>query len=132
MLLQGIVSVDLTRLSRDGGRDAIGRYRIGSEATALEVDFALEAKCYGPGNPVGVKDTSRLISRLRHRQFGILVTTSYVNTQAYKEIQEDRHPVLIVCGRDIVDLLKRAGMRDSSTVANWLSVRFAEPAKRTQ
>lgn len=75
MLLPDIVSMDLTRMSRDGGRDAIGRYRIGSEATAINVDFALEAKCYDPSSPVGVKDTSRLISRLRHRQFGILVTT---------------------------------------------------------
>jgi hypothetical protein len=132
LLLPGIVSVDLTRLSRDGGRDAIGRYRIGSEATGINVEFALEAKCYDSNNPVGVKETSRLISRLRHRQFGILVTTSFVNTQAYKEIQEDGHPVLIVCGRDIVDLLKREGMRDSRAVTNWLNIRFSELAKRLQ
>ncbi|MCP1762460.1 O-acetyl-ADP-ribose deacetylase (regulator of RNase III) [Bradyrhizobium japonicum] len=36
----------------------------------------LEAKCYGSGNSVGVREMSRLISRLRHRQFGVLVTTS--------------------------------------------------------
>lgn len=33
MLLDGIVSVDLTRPSRDGGRDAIGKYRIGFDVT---------------------------------------------------------------------------------------------------
>ncbi|HWG87259.1 MAG TPA: restriction endonuclease [Candidatus Acidoferrales bacterium] len=131
MLLPGIVSVDLTRPARDGGRDAIGRYRIGSDATAIEVDFALEAKCYQPENSVGIKETSRLISRLRHRQFGILVTTSYVNTQAYKEIQEDRHPVLIICGSDIVAILKRAGIRDTSAVDDWLSGKFTEPSKRS-
>jgi Restriction endonuclease len=43
---------------------------------------------------VGVKELSRLISRLRHRQFGILVTTSYLGHQAYEELRSDRHPVL--------------------------------------
>lgn len=130
MLLPGIVSIDLTRVSRDGGRDAIGRYRIGSDSTAIEVEFALEAKCYAPQSAVGVSETSRLISRLRHRQFGILVTTSFVNVQAYKEIREDQHPVLIVSGSDIVAILKQAGMRDEATVRAWLDTRFAEPSPR--
>lgn len=131
MLLPGIVSVDLTRMSRDGGRDAIGRYRIGSDIAAIEVDFALEAKLYGPEGSVGVRDTNRLISRLRYRQFGILVTTSYVNAQAYKEIQEDEHPVLIISGSDIVATLKQAGMRDHAAVEDWIIARFSNPAKRT-
>lgn len=130
MLLVGIVAIDLTRRSRDGGRDAIGKYRIGFDTTAIEVDFALEAKCYEPGNSVGVKETSRLISRLRHRQFGILVTTSYVHSQAYKEITDDRHPVLIICGSDMVTILRRAGVRDEAAVRTWLDAKFAEPALR--
>lgn len=79
------ISFELTRPSRDGGRDAIGLYRIGHGASAILVDCALEAKCYGLDNCVGVREVSRLISRLRHRQFGILVTTSYLNSQAYVE-----------------------------------------------
>jgi len=130
MLLPGIVSIDLTRLSRDGGRDAIGRFRIGSDVTAIDVEFALEAKCHDLQSSVGVKQTSRLISRLRHRQFGILVTTSYVNAQAYKEIQEDNHPVLIISGSDITAILKRAGMRDKSAVENWLDAKFSGLATR--
>jgi nucleoside-diphosphate-sugar epimerase len=47
-----------------------------------------------------------LISRLRFRQFGIFVTTSYLATQAYKEIREDGHPVVVLAARDIADLLK--------------------------
>ena len=54
--------------------------------------FALEAKCYAPGHGVGVRETSRLISRLRYRQFGVLVTTSHLDSQAYQEIREDGHP----------------------------------------
>lgn len=81
ILLPDVMSLDVTRPSRDGGRDALGQFRIGSGETAIVVDFALEAKCCELANSVGVKETSRLISRLRHRQFGILVTTSYVDIQ---------------------------------------------------
>lgn len=67
---------EITRPWRDGGRDELGTYRIGQGAGAIDVEFALEAKCYGLKNGVGIKPLARLISRLRHRQFGILVTTS--------------------------------------------------------
>lgn len=130
MLLPGVVERDLTRRSRDGGRDAVGKYRVGSEITGIKVDFALEAKCYGPDCSVGVKDVSRLISRLRHRQFGILVTTSYVHSQAYQEIVDDQHPILIICGRDIASILKNSGIRDEPAVRDWLESTFREPAKR--
>jgi hypothetical protein len=124
MLLPGIVTIDVTRPSRDGGRDAIGKYRIGFDQSAVEVDFALEAKCYAVENSVGVKETSRLISRLRHRQFGILVTTSYVNEQAYKEIKDDKHPILILVAIDIVAILRRAGIRDSEAASTWVTNNF--------
>ena len=75
----------------------------------VAVEFALEAKCYGLAHSVGVREVSRLVSRLRHRQFGVLVTTSYVHDQAYREIREDGHPVVIIAGRDLVDLLKGRG-----------------------
>lgn len=130
MLLPSIVERDLTRRMRDGGRDAIGKYRVGSDATAIRVDFALEAKCYAPDAALGVKETSRLISRLRHRQFGILVTTSYVHSQAYEEIVEDAHPVLIISGADIISILKRAGIRDQQAVRDWLASKFSVPAAR--
>jgi Restriction endonuclease AspBHI N-terminal/Restriction endonuclease len=130
LLLPGIVSIDLTRASRDGGRDAIGKYRIGSGETAIDVEFALEAKCYGPEHAVSVKDTARLISRLRHRQFGILVTTSYIHSQAYKEIKDDQHPVVMVTGADIVAILKGAGVRDKPAVETWVGREgFRDPVR---
>lgn len=130
MLLPGIISTDITRPSRDGGRDAVGKYRIGFGDTAIEVDFALEAKCYAAENAVGIKATSRLISRLRHRQFGVLVTTSFLHSQAYKEIRDDMHPILIVCGSDIVQIVKRSGIGTLSAVKDWLSVGFAKPVEQ--
>jgi hypothetical protein len=69
----------------------------------------------------GVKETSRLISRLRHRQFGIFITTSYVALQAYKEIIEDGHPLLIISAIDISQLLISKGIADVSMLEQWLS-----------
>ena len=119
-MMPDIRDAELTRPWRDGGRDAVGKYHIGSGASSIQVDFALEAKCYDPaGKGVGVKELSRLISRLRHRQFGILVTTSYLASQAYREVKEDGHPVVVICGADIAELLKtKLGGMDQ--VEKWL------------
>ena len=78
-----------------------------------------------PSNSVGVREMSRLISRLRHRQFGILVTTSYVDVQAYREIKEDGHPIVVISGGDIADLLKLNGHSTAEAVTLWLQSEFA-------
>ncbi len=95
-----------TRPTKDGGRDGIGKYAIMKRLkTSLNTTFAVEAKCYEPNRSVGVKETSRLISRIRHRQFGVFVTTSFVAPQAYEEILEDDQPIAIIAGNDIIDIL---------------------------
>ncbi|RYU09674.1 restriction endonuclease [Nocardioides iriomotensis] len=124
MIAPATDEIEVTRPSRDGGRDAVGRYAIGPPGDLVRIDFALEAKCYGPLNSVGVREMSRLISRLRHRQFGVLVTTSYVNRQAYQEVRDDGHPIAIVSGRDIVEVLKRRGWGSLRAVRQWLVTEF--------
>jgi pimeloyl-ACP methyl ester carboxylesterase len=114
----------LTAPSRDGGRDGYGYYKLGPESDPIRLDFALEAKCYGADNGVGVRDLSRLISRLRHRQFGVLVTTSYLAPQAYEELREDDHPVVVISARDIVDILKRRGISTATETEAWLRREF--------
>ncbi len=119
-----IVQWDLTRPWRDGGRDAIGEYRIGTDDSAILVKIALEAKCKVTNSGSGVKEISRLVSRLRHRQFGVFVTTSYVSESAYKEIVEDSHPVIILGGRDIARILIRSGYNSEAEVETWLHTNF--------
>lgn len=128
LMLPDTATLDVTRPSRDGGRDGIGKLRLGlgKGPAAILVDFALEAKCYAADNAVGVREMSRLISRLRHRQFGVLVTTSWVDIQAYREIKEDEHPIVVIAAADIVALLKAAGRSDPRAVAEWLSQEFAD------
>jgi hypothetical protein len=124
LVLANVTSIDLTRPTRDGGRDAIGLYQIGNGPSSISVDFAIEAKCYAPENSVGVRELSRLISRLRHRQFGMLVTTSWVHSQAYTEIREDGHPIIIISGTDIVRILKTHGIATPDAVGSWLQKSF--------
>jgi hypothetical protein len=127
LMLPDIAALDLTRPSRDGGRDAVGQLKLGRGPGTILVDFALEAKCYGLEHSVGVREMSRLISRLRHRQFGMLITTSYVDLQAYREIKEDQHPIIIISAVDIIELLKSGGHSDVNVVQAWLEREFAPP-----
>lgn len=119
LAMPGIGELQLTRPWRDGGRDATGLYHIGHGAGAIEVEFAVEAKCYAPTSGVGVKELSRLLSRLRHRQFGVLVTTSYLALQAYSELKEDNHPVVVISAVDISEILINK-IGDLRQVRVWL------------
>jgi hypothetical protein len=122
MMDSNFVEFSMTRPWRDGGRDAIGYYAIsqgGKVNPPLKIDCALEAKCYSENNSVGVKQMSRLISRIRYRQFGIMMTTSFVNGQAYREVVEDGHPILIVSASDIAGILRRNSI-DTSNIYEYL------------
>ena len=127
---QRVIVDEVTRGVIDGGRDAHGRYLLGLPTDPVYAEFALEAKCYQPAingakaNTVGVKEVSRLISRIRHRQFGVLVTTSVIARQVYEEVRDDRHPIIFLSGRDIADILIGAGINTPQLVANLLSAEF--------
>lgn len=120
LYLPNVSALNVTRPSRDGGRDAIGKYRVGRGASAIDIDFAVEAKCYRPGNSVGVRELSRLISRLRHRQFGVLVTTSHLDRQAYSELKEDGHPIVVLSGGDIAELIHTSGVAADAGIEAYL------------
>ena len=51
--------------------------------------------------------------------FRVLVTTSYLNAQAYAEFKSDGHPIVVISGRDIVEILRSHGYgdKDSGPVA---------------
>lgn len=118
-----IVDIDVTRPYKDGGFDAEGKYRIFSNVeNVVYVDFYLQAKCYNyETTSIGVKDTARLISRIKDRQFGILITTSYIAKQAYEEILNDRHPVVFINGKNIVDyVFYELEIKDIESLEKWL------------
>ena len=127
---QRVIIDEITRAAVDGGRDAVGRYLLGLSDDPVYAEFSLEAKCYRPplngkrANTVGVKDVSRLISRIRHRQFGVLVTTSVIAPQAYEEVREDRHPIIFFSGKDITDILTTNGFNTPNLVKDMLQNEF--------
>ena len=130
LLDQRVVIDEITRGSVDGGRDAVGRHLLGLNDDPVYAEFSLEAKCYQPpivghsANTVGVKEVSRLISRIRHRQYGVLVTTSVVARQAYEEVREDRHPIIFIAGKDIAEILVRNGYSTAELVRRLLLDEF--------
>jgi restriction endonuclease Mrr len=81
----------------------------------------LEAKRYKRGVNVGVKDMARLISRIKHRDFGVLVTTSAVSPQTYEEVRQDKHPIVIVSGRDIAEVLIAEGINTIQKLDHWIA-----------
>jgi hypothetical protein len=113
-----------TRRSVDGGRDAYGWYHVGPATDRIRLEWSLEAKLYTPGSGAGVKETSRLISRLRHREFGVFVSTGYIGKQAYEEIRADQQPIVVICARDIADLLMTHGYSTPAAVRAWLEATF--------
>lgn len=120
------LEMEMTRRYRDGGRDAIGNLILGPKSDAIKLSFALEAKLYNPQNRVGVKETSRLISRLKHREFGVLVTTSVLDKQAYEEIRQDGHPIVVISGRDIAETLISADINSEEKLLAWMSMLIGE------
>ncbi len=52
-------------------------------------------------------------------------TTSHLDAQAYAEIREDGHPVVILAGRDIVAILKNQGVGTTHAVGQLLRMNYA-------
>ena len=48
-----------------------------------------------------------------------MITTSYVHKQAYKEVIEDGHPILIVSASDIARVLRNSSIM-SGDIDDWL------------
>ena len=105
----------------DGGKDAEGVIKFGKLDDTVDIDYALEAKCYKIDNSCGSKEVSRLISRIRQKMVGVFVTTSFVNPNTLKEVKEDNHPVIFITALDIVDILKERDIVTKENVKNWLS-----------
>jgi len=123
------VTGEITRKSADGGRDANGHVYIGPQNDLLPLEFILEAKCYSINNSVGVKETSRLVSRIRENQFGVLITTSFVAKQAYEEVREGIRPVVILSGADVISVLKANGIYSKKLLDQWLTEISANNSK---
>ncbi|HMM01197.1 MAG TPA: restriction endonuclease [Bacilli bacterium] len=121
-----VVDIETTRPYKDGGYDGIGQYQLfKSSENKVLVDFFIQAKCYAVDSGLGVHDTSRVISRIKDTQFGIIVTTSYIGEAAFKEILEDGHPIVMITGKTIIDYFKKElEIFDSAKLLGWLKKKY--------
>ena len=113
----------VTRFAGDRGRDVLGTYRVGHGWHKVSLSAAVEAKHWGVKKGVGVKPMARLISRLRHRDLGVFMTTGYFDRQVQEELIEDRHPVILVSGGDIARILIAREIEDPAPTGKlgaWL------------
>ena len=121
-----VVQMETTRPFKDGGIDAEGQYRIFKIAgNSINVEFYMQAKCYSMSHSVTTKDVSRLVARIKNRQFGVMATTSYVAKQAYDEILEDGHPIVLINGKDIIDYVyDECEIRSEEALVKWLELNY--------
>jgi len=55
----------------------------------------------------------------------VLITTSHLDAQAYTEIHEDGHPVVVLAGVDVVGILKSKGFTTAEALKDLLKSNYA-------
>lgn len=121
---KNFTNLNVTPPARDGGRDIVGKYKIGRKKCNISLDLFVEAKKWKIDSSVGVKPMSRLISRMKHKDLGIFITTSYFNNQVQKELIEDSHPIIMISGGDIAKILinnEIGGVNNQEKFDDWIS-----------
>lgn len=109
-----------TRPTKDGGFDFSGEFSIPYPIN-YKIIFLGEAKKYKRDSSIGVKHVARLVARLGRGEFGLFVTTSYYSEQAQKEILQDRYPVKLFTGLDLVKILHELRLVENGIIKeNWL------------
>jgi hypothetical protein len=109
---------------RDHGRDVVGKYEIGESPLTRSLEVFVEAKRWTVKSSVGVKPVARLLSRMRHRDVGVFVTTSFFDRGVQQELIDDGHPIILVSGGDIARLLISrdiGGVGHEERLEGWLN-----------
>ncbi|MFE3799790.1 restriction endonuclease [Nocardia tengchongensis] len=99
-----------------------GEYLIGPPADKMSVWFALGAEIGFGDKPIN--DIGQFISSVRYREFGAFITLSVFSAKVYRELRSENRRVALVCGRDVVEALRRQGLSDVGSVKAWLDSLF--------
>jgi hypothetical protein len=122
--------IDGTRPTADGGFDFHGHLVV-SMPLAYEIRLKGEVKRYARKTGVGPGDVSRLVARLGRGEFGVFVTTSYYTAQAQREVLDDKYPVKLVSGADLVAWARSLGLTGPSGLsAKWMQAIRDDVAER--
>jgi Restriction endonuclease AspBHI N-terminal/Restriction endonuclease len=110
-----------TRPVGDNGFDFYGHFAL-PHPLSYEIPLKGEAKRYGRKTPVTPEDVSRLVARLTRGEYGLFMTTSYFTDKAQREVLEDRYPVHLIAGVDLVNLLKALKVISGGVLSSsWVS-----------
>jgi hypothetical protein len=88
----------ITRGTGDEGVDFVGRLRIGSGFSSVDVVVLGQAKCESQNSATGGVHIARTVARLQRGWLGIYVTTSHFSKQVQQEVIEDGYPIVLVPG----------------------------------
>jgi hypothetical protein len=114
-------NITRTRLVKDGGFDFYGEFNL-PFPFSYKIEFLGEAKKYSTNNSIGPGLISRLVVRLGRGQYGIFITTSYFTKQAQEEVLEDRYPIRLYNGLDIINFLRELKLIDGGKIKEkWLT-----------
>lgn len=107
----------LTRRSGDGGVDMVARLDIGQGAEPVRLIVLGQAKCTDirsrPLRGVSGSQLARLVARLRRGWFGVFVTTGFVTADAQVELLADEYPVMLICGRQVAETVRRLAILEA-------------------
>jgi Restriction endonuclease AspBHI N-terminal/Restriction endonuclease len=114
-------NITRTRPVKDGGFDFYGEFNL-PFPFSYKIEFLGEAKKYKRSNSIGPSLISRLVARLGRGQYGIFVTTSFYTPQAQEEVLEDKYPVRLYSGMDIINFLRELKLIDNGKIKEaWLN-----------
>lgn len=133
MLDNNLFNLSVTRRVKDGGYDIFGSYMIGSPPFNYNLEIVAEAKKWDK-NSIRVTPIARLISRLKHKDVGFFLTTSYFDKQVQEELIEDKHAIILLAGVDLINILKDkqiAGKGKDKEFASWLNKVRYEASNKT-
>ncbi|WP_424213945.1 restriction endonuclease [Streptomyces sp. BI20] len=101
----------VTRRSGDGGADFVGRVDLGKGIAGTSLVVLGQAKCVKPTQAVSAEQIARVVARLQRGWIGAFVTTGVFSEAAQLEMVEDRYPIALIGGLDLIREL-RAMARD--------------------
>ncbi len=120
----------VTRGSGDGGVDFVGKIRLGSGFSSMDVVVLGQAKCEAPDKPTNGVALARTVARLKRGWIGAYVTTSYFSRQSQLEVIEDAYPLIKVSGKTLAEetlkLVEAGGFRSTLDFLEVLELEYPE------
>ena len=103
LVKMGFVSVEVTKLSGDGGIDVRGTLEVSG---TVHIKMAVQAKKWKPGHNIHSPVVQQVRGSLGAHEQGLIITTSGFSTGATDEAKQlDKAPIALMNGDQLVSLL---------------------------